>query len=161
MQFKQYINLFLGTFSEYWNEIKMSFYFLFVYLSIDIDVVKVLIWLMVSDTILGSLKSIFVSKMQFNFNILLLGIITKCTILSVPMILALAALGLGYDFKFIVEMVMKILIISETISSINNVLSIKDNKAIISTDYISKMLHAVRNFLKTYIDKILSNIKNN
>ena len=68
MELKQYFNLFLETFSNYWNEIKIAIYFLFVYLSIDIDVVKVLIWLMVSDTILGSLKSIFVTKMRFNFN---------------------------------------------------------------------------------------------
>jgi hypothetical protein len=161
MELKQYFNLFLETFSDYWNEIKIAIYFLFVYLSLDIDVVKVLIWLMVSDTVLGSLKSIFVTKMRFNFNILLFGIVTKCAILSVPMILALAALGLGYDFKFLVEMVIKILIISETISAINNVLSIKDNKAIVSTDYISKMLHAIRDFFKIYLDKILNYIKNN
>jgi len=161
MELKQYFNLFLETFSDYWNEIKIAIYFLFVYLSLDIDVVKVLIWLMVSDTVLGSLKSIFVTKMRFNFNILLFGIVAKCAILSVPMILALAASGLGYDFKFLVEMVMKILIISETISAINNVLSIKDNNAIVSTDYISKMLHAIRDFFKSYLDKILNYIKNN
>jgi hypothetical protein len=161
MELKQYFNLFLETFSNYWNEIKIAIYFLFVYLSLDIDVVKVLIWLMVSDTVLGSLKSIFVTKMRFNFNILLFGIVAKCAILSVPMILALAALGLGYDFKFLVEMVMKILIISETISAINNVLSIKDNNEILSTDYISKMLHAIRDFFKSYLDKILNYIKNN
>jgi hypothetical protein len=161
MELKQYFNLFLETFSDYWNEIKIAIYFLFVYLSLDIDVVKVLIWLMVSDTVLGSLKSIFVTKMRFNFNILLFGIVAKCAILSVPMIFALAALGLGYDFKFLVEMVMKILIISETISAINNVLSIKDNNAIVSTDYISKMLHAIRDFFKSYLDKILNYIKNN
>jgi len=161
MELKQYFNLFLETFSNYWNEIKIAIYFLFVYLSLDIDVVKVLIWLMVSDTVLGSLKSIFVTKMRFNFNILLFGIVAKCAILSVPMIFALAALGLGYDFKFLVEMVIKILIISETISAINNVLSIKDNKEILSTDYISKMLHAIRDFFKSYLDKILNYIKNN
>jgi len=118
MEFKQDTNSFIEMFGECWNEIKIAIYFLFVYLSIDIDVVKVLIWLMVSDTILGSLKSIFVTKIRFSFNFLLLGIVSKCALLSVPMILALAALGLGYDFKFLVEMVIKILIISETISSI-------------------------------------------
>lgn len=149
-----------GGISHYWEEIKITIYTLFVSLNVDIDVVKILSILMITDTILGVIKSMYVSKLNFYFKILLWGIVTKCTVLTIPMILALSAKGLGYNFTWIVDAVLKIIIVSETISSITNILAIKEKRNIKNTDYISKMLHLIRDFFINLGNKFILGFKN-
>lgn len=114
---------------------------------------------MIVDTSLGAIKAIHLDDLRFTFRKLLWGIVSKATILLIPMLLALVSLGLGYDFKWVVQIVLKILIVSEGISSITNILSIKEKKNIENTDYISKLLHSTRNFLKNKLDKLFKNFE--
>lgn len=155
MRINTYISTFSETFADYWYEIKTVAYLLFAFLNIDIDIVKTLSVLMIIDTSLGVLKSIFLKELKFTFRKLLWGIVSKSTILLIPMLLALVSMGLGYDFKWIVDAVLKILIISETISALTNIISIKEERLIENTDYISKLLNAVRNFFINTMDRLL------
>lgn len=155
MRLTNYISTFSTTISDFWQEIKTAIYILFAFLNIDMDIVKILSILMISDTILGVIKVIYLKELKFTFKKLLWGIVSKSTILLVPMLLALVSLGLGYDFKWIVDIVLKVLIVSEGISSVTNILSIKEGKNIENTDYISKLLHAVRNFLNNKIEEFI------
>lgn len=114
---------------------------------------------MLIDTSLGILKSLYLKELKFTFKKLLWGIVSKSTILLIPMLLALVSLGVGYDFKWIVDIVLKILIVSEAISSITNILSMKEKKNIENTDYVSKILHAIRDFLKKTIEKLIKKVE--
>lgn len=143
---------------EYWQEIKTALYLFFMFLNLDMDIVKILSILMITDTVLGALKSMFLKDLKFTFRKLLWGIISKATILTIPMVLALVALGLGFDFKWLVSLVLKILVISEAISSITNILSIRKKQNIENTDYISSMLRGLREFLKKTVEKAVYNI---
>ena len=61
----------LGAYS---NELKLMLYGVFVYLEMDIEIVKVLFYLMVIDTILGVIKTIVLKK-AFSFKVLALGFV--------------------------------------------------------------------------------------
>jgi len=159
MKFVDYVAQKTDWLADYWYEIKMVIYAVFAFLQIDLDIVKILSVLMVIDTILGVIKSLYINKLQFSFKVLLWGIVSKSTILLIPMILALVALVLGFDFKWLVEIVLKILVVSEGISSITNILSIKERKNIENTDYISKLLHGIRDTLNNIISKLFSNLQ--
>ena len=156
MKIQHYIALFSETVAEYWHQIKLVVYGVFVFLQLDIDIVKVLSYLMITDTVLGTIKAIYVSKLKFTFKKLLWGFVSKCTILTIPMILALVSKGMGFEFKWVVVVVLKVLIVSEGISSITNILSIKEKKQIENTDYISKLLHAIRNFYTKKINEFIN-----
>ena len=159
MNIKQYIAAkWDSDLSSVWEEVKYLIYGLFAFLQIDIDVVFILGILMMIDTGLGIAKSVIVSKLSFTFPKLLWGLTSKAGILLIPMILALVAKGLGFDFKWLVEIVLKILVVSEAISSITNILSIKEKKHIKNEDFISKLLHAVRQFFSDTLRKIIQNI---
>lgn len=156
MKIQQYIAFFSSTLADYWHEIKFVIYALFVFLQIDFDVVKILSYLMISDTVLGTIKAVYVSKIKFTFRKLMWGFVSKCTVLTIPMILALVSQGVGFDFKWVVVVVLKVLIVSEGISAITNILSIKEKRQIENTDYISKLLHAIRNFYTKKINEFIS-----
>lgn len=158
MKITNYLSEVSESFSNYWFEIKGIIYAVFIFLQIDLDIVKLLSILMICDTALGVIKAIYIDKIRFTFKKLLWGIVSKSTILLIPMILALVSLGLGFNFVWLVQIVLKILIVSEGISAITNILSIKEKRNIENTDYISKLLHAIRNFLTKSIDKLFKQI---
>jgi hypothetical protein len=155
MTTKEYLSSKASILGEYWNEFKIILYSIFAFLNINIDIVKTLLLLMAIDTFLGVIKSAYVKKVVFEFKKLLWGVISKLIILLIPMILALVALGLGYDFRVLVDAVLKILIISEAISAITNILSIRKKQDIQNTDFISNFLHIIREFLINKINKII------
>lgn len=161
MKLSSYISQWSDFIGEYLHEIKLIVYVIFVGLNINVDVVKLLSYLMVIDSVLGVAKTFRIKTLQFSFKKLLWGLVSKAFLLLIPVILALCGLALGYDFKFLVDIVLKILIMSETISSITNILSIREKKEIRNTDYISVMLHAIRKFFTTKIEKFIKKIDEN
>ena len=158
MNLKTYIKKIDSPLAEFWLEFKVILYAIFAFLEIKADIVFILSILMIVDTFLGIVKSVYVSKLQFSFNRLLWGLVSKAGVLLVPIILALTAKGLGYDFKWLVEIVLKLLILSEGLSSITNILSIKDKKDIKNEDFISKILHTLRRVFKKAINRIINYI---
>jgi|GEM_PF-816811 hypothetical protein len=143
---------------DYWQETKTAIYLLFVFLNVDLDIVKILSILMMADTALGAIKAVYLKDLRFTFERLLWGLISKATILTIPMVLALVALGLGFDFKWLIVLILRILVISEGISSITNILSIRKKENIENTDYISDILKGLRKFLESYLKKAVYDI---
>src|SRR5690606_18984490 len=88
---------FLNQSQEVITAFKVMIYLFFAYIGIDGGVVEVLFILMCIDTLLGIIKAISLGN-QFSFKKLLWGIITKLSILIIPMIIALVAKGLSFDF---------------------------------------------------------------
>jgi len=155
MDITAYLNSFSKGLAEYWYELKAFLYLIFVSLSIDIDTAKTLSLLMIIDTVLGVSKTLRIKKITFDFKELLWGIVSKCTVILIPILLAVTALGLGFDFTLLVNVVFKILIVNETISALTNILSIKKRKNIKNTDYVSLLIYKLKNFLKNIINKLL------
>ena len=140
---------------EFIELIKISLYALFASLSIDVNVVEIIMYLMLIDTISGVIKTWVVKELSFGFKKFYVGILSKFTVLIIPMALALMAKGLGFDFRWVVEASLRLIILSEGISFFTNIISIKDKKIYENKDYLSILLHWVRDKLQFIFDNIL------
>lgn len=139
------------------GSIKMAIYLFFAYLGIDGGVVEILFILMCLDTVLGAVKAVRLGN-KFSFKKLLWGMVTKISVLIIPMVIALVAKGLSFDFKWFVLAVLNILIVAEGFSAISNILSIRTKKNVENTDFISMLLKAIRKGLTAIIHKLLGQI---
>lgn len=141
------------------NEFKMLFYGLFMYLDIDVEAISVLATLMCVDTFFGSVKTFRIDYTQFKFKKLLLGFVSKIAFILIPLVVALAGKGLGYELKMLVEVSIKILIASETISIMSNGIAIKTKKDVQDYDIITTLLKYLRNVFIKLSEALLTNLK--
>lgn len=72
------------------------------------------------------------------------GTISKCGVMTVPLVMALTAKGLGVDFNWIVGWTISVLILSESYSIIANVYTIRTGKIAPEWDAISLILSKIR-----------------
>ena len=152
----EYMNTIQGWISTHWEPIKVALYGLFAFLNVDIDVVNVIMWLMIIDTISGVIKAVIVDKIKFAFNTFYIGIMSKFVLLLIPITLALMALGVGYDFTWAVEAVIRLIILSEGISFFTNIVSIREKKVYENRDYLSIILNWVRGELISIFDSTIN-----
>lgn len=153
-------NNLLDFFAEYANELKMCVYGAFVFLNIDTDIVNILIYLMCLDTLFGFTKAIVI-KENVSFGRMFYGFTTKTLVLLIPMTLALVGKGLkGYDFTPFVEIVLKVLVVSEGISIVTNMYVIKTKKAVKNVDFVSMLLNSLRKGLTNLLKRWLGEIEN-
>lgn len=139
------------------NEVKILLYSFFVYIDIDIELLKVLFCLMLIDTFLGVVKVIVLEK-TFYFKKLILGFVSKLAVLVIPMSLNLMGKGLNYDFNWFITLVIDLLIVSDGISIFSNVIAIKTKQEVKNFDALTKLLKTVRcsliNLFKRFLDTI-------
>lgn len=142
------------------NEIKTAIYLAFVFLNIDTDVVKILTYLMLIDTISGVIK-VFILKEIFDFKVLFFGGCSKLLVLLIPMTLALVGKGISktYDFTLLLDSVLRILVVSEGLSIITNFYVIKTKKSVKNFDIISMLLSALRKGMLSIISQTLKTIE--
>ena len=139
---------------------KYMLYALFAFLDIDSEVVEILFYLMLIDTISGIWKVIRVPELRFSFKELRLGFISKLMILFIPMSVALVAKGVGFDFKGFVTIIVKLLVVEQGISIVTNGIAIKQRKDLKNEDYVSMILHAIRDYFIGFVTTMVDNIKN-
>lgn len=138
--------------------LKSFLYIIFIYLGIKTGAVKILLVLMLLDSLLGIIKALRLGK-SFSFKVLLWGMITKLSIFIVPFIVALMAKALDYDFSYFIIVILNIIIVSEGISCITNIIGIKTKKEVDNTDYITTLLHAIKRTLSEIMKRLLSAIE--
>lgn len=80
------------------------------------------------------------------------GMLTKCGIITVPLVMALTAKGLGADFNWLVSWTVSVFILSETYSIIANIYAIKTGVIMPEFDAVSAILKKVRSLIDV-IDK--------
>lgn len=72
------------------------------------------------------------------------GAVTKCGVMTVPLVMALTAKGLGADFSWLVQWTVSVLILSESYSVIANVYTIRTGKIAPEWDAVSLILSKIR-----------------
>lgn len=142
------------------NEIKTGLYLSFAFLNIDTDIVKVLMMLMLIDTLSGVIKSLSIGK-RFDFKVMFFGLCSKLLILLIPMVLALVGKGISktYDFSPILDGVLKVLVVAEGLSIITNFYVLKTKKEVQNIDIVSLLLTAIRKGMLSIINSILQKIE--
>jgi phage-related holin len=141
---------------QHWEQIKVPLYTLFAFLQVDIDIVHIIMWLMIIDTISGIAKAVIVDKIKFTLEKFYTGIMSKFVLLLIPITLALMALGIGYDFTWAVEATLRLIILSEGISFFTNIVSIRERKVYENRDYLSIILNWVREKLISIFDSTIN-----
>ena len=142
---------------EFLNELYIIIYSFLTYLQIDAEIVKVLFYLMGIDTFLGIVKTIVLGRV-FSFRKLALGIISELAVLSIPTALALMSIGLNYNFKWFVTIVMDLLIVSDGISIMSNIIAIKTKKEMENFDALTLILKSIRSRLIQLLKRLLTTI---
>lgn len=138
--------------------LKYCFYGVFIYLDINHNQSLILMMFFAIDMGLGTWKS-YTLNVPIQKQIFWEGLMKKLLVLVLPMLVALLGKGLGYDFKWLVDSVMKVLIASEFISCIANFLSIRTKKDIKNQDFISYLALALKDLATKIITGIIGNIK--
>lgn len=151
------MNLLITRVSSIYEQAKLSIYGIFIYLNIPIDAVKVLVIMIAIDTVLGLIKAVKL-KSTITFRKLMCGMVSKVTLLTFPMILALMGKGLDYDLTSFPVIIMDILIISEGFSAFGNIQAIRTGKPVESMDIVSTLIKAIRVGLKKVLDRLLAAI---
>lgn len=141
------------------HDLKLLVYALFMYLNVNVESITILAVLMGTDTFFGSVKVFRIDYKQFKFKKLLLGFISKVAFLLIPLVVALAGKGIGYKLHMFVDLSIKILIASETISIISNAIAIKTKKDVEDYDIITSLLKYLRNVFIKISEAFLSNLK--
>lgn len=134
-----------GVLKGFTLEIKYLLYIMFLYLNIDVDVFKILILFMALDTAVGVVKVIRIDYRAFSFSMLLWGLVSKLGILIIPLVVALLSKGVGHDMTMGVMLIVKILIVSEFISTISNVYTIKTKIVVKDIDIFTMLFKFIRN----------------
>ena len=154
MNLSLYLSKTLSLPVEIWTLIKVGLYSLFAFLNVDLDVAHIIMWLMLIDTLTGIIKSIVVGKLMFTFKAFYSGILTKFVLLLIPMLVSLTAMGLGYEFKWVIESALRLIVLSESISVLTNIISIKQRRNIQNKDYLSIILNIIRGWMMSMFDSI-------
>lgn len=145
----------MNNIHDYSNELKSLIYGAILFLQIEIDVALILISLMCLDTLFGMIKATLIETLTFSWKALFKGLCVKLIILLIPMTVALVAKGLGMsDFKILVGVVMKALVISEGSSIWNSFLSIKKGEEIKQTDLVAVLIERISSYFKSIFDKL-------
>lgn len=132
---KLIVNAFIAIFSG-----------LLAYLQISEEPFILFSLLIIIDYITGLMKaktlmvSITSNKMKY-------GLISKLSLLFIPIILAIGAKAIEADFKFIFITCMNILIISEVYSIIGNIYSIRTKEELPEYDAVALLGKQIRNIL--------------
>ncbi len=138
--------------------LKHAFYVVFAYLEIDIEVFIILIGFMSIDSFSGAIASVRLGN-KFNFKTLIWGFCLKLCFLIIPLTVALLGKGLGQNYSLGVDIVMKVLILSEFYSFIGNIYTAKNKKKVEKIDVISMLLKSIRILLKKIIQGFLKKIE--
>jgi len=136
------------------EKLKYFFYIIFAYLNLDHEVFGILMILMLIDSGLGALKAVRVG-LKFRFKTLLWGITMKLIFLLIPVVLALTAKSLGYDFTIAIQIVLSLLTVSEVYSIMGNIYMAKNKVIIEKMDVISSMIMTLRKALARLVKGFL------
>ena len=80
------------------------------------------------------------------------GAVTKCGVMTVPLVMALTAKGLGADFNWLVSWTVSVFILSETYSIVANIYAARTGIILPEFDAVSAVLKKVRELIDV-IDK--------
>ncbi len=111
---------------------------------------------MALDTTVGVVKVIRIDYKSFSFSKLLWGLVSKLGILIIPLVVALLSKGVGQDMTMGVMLIVKILIVSEFISTISNLYTIKTKVVVKDIDIFTMIFKFLRNSAYELLKKYTS-----
>lgn len=126
--------------------------FMMTYLNINGESFMLFSILLFIDYITGILKAKALGK-SITSNRMKYGVISKLSLLIIPVVLAIGAKAIGTDFKTILLVGINILVLSEVYSIIGNLYSIRTHDELPEYDVVAMLGKKVRNILLKYSEE--------
>ena len=132
------------------------------FLGISYGLILLLWFFMVFDTLLGLIASIVISGWEsLTQTRFWAGILTKISILFIPLSLAITGALAGFNLNIFVFSSMYVLIANDAISCFTNLLSIKTKKRYINRDLVEILINVLRSSIYKFAEGIITKIKKN
>lgn len=125
------------------NAFIFAFAWVLAYTGLPVEPSVILGVLMLIDLAFG-VASAKATKTAISSHRMRVGMQSKATIFTIPLVMALAAKGLGADFYYLVNWIVYVFILSEVYSIIGNAYTIKTGKQAPEWDAISFLLARLR-----------------
>lgn len=119
------------------NFLYIPFVALLQYLGLDGEVLLIFTGLLIIDIITGWLKTLAIGEKPKSWR-LANGIISKVVLVTIPLVMALAAKALHIDISWLFYVVIDALILSEVYSIFGNVYTMNTGKNVEEYDVLSK-----------------------
>jgi hypothetical protein len=130
------------------------------FLGISYGLIFLLWFFMVFDTVLGLIASIIINGWQsLTQTRFWAGILTKISILFIPLSLAITGALAGFNLNIFVFSSIYVLIANDAISCFTNLLSIKTKKRYINRDLVEILINALRSSIYKFAEGIITKIK--
>lgn len=113
------------------------------YTGLPVEPAAILAVLMAVDFIAGISRAHAVGKPVTSHR-MKIGIISKCGVMTIPLVMALTAKGLGADFNWLVSWSISMFILSETYSIIANIYTARTGIDAPEWDVVSLILSKIR-----------------
>jgi phage-related holin len=124
----------------------------FAYFDMSWESLSILALLLTIDYFTGIAKVYMIDKSEIKSYKAIAGIISKVTVLIIPIALYIAAKKIDFDLHSYVDAIITMLVLAETYSIIGNVRSIQLRENIQEIDAVSfvlkKLTHVIENLLK-------------
>jgi hypothetical protein len=137
----------------------------FVYFGINQEIFVILCSLLILDGFLGGWKSHVLRHIKpekytyWQWKKFWWGISEKLLMAIIPFIVAVLAITLSYDGKFLADISIKIMAVSEAYSVFGNMWAIRNKKDIKRLDAISILLQSMRGSLHLWLQSTLKKIE--
>jgi hypothetical protein len=130
------------------------------FLGISYGLIFLLWFFMVFDTLLGLIASVIINGWQsLTQTRFWAGILTKISILFIPLSLAITGALAGFNLNIFVFSSIYVLIANDAISCFTNLLSIKTKKRYINRDLVEILINALRSSIYKFAEGIITKIK--
>lgn len=124
------------------------------YLGLSMESYGILAILMLLDTITGIARAgVIHGWRSVNSHNLSFGILSKLGIILIPLVIVLAAKGIGVNMLPVAKMALSTLILSEAYSILGNIQSIRIRKDIVEFDAINYLLGSLRKLFEKMLKK--------
>jgi hypothetical protein len=128
------------------NVIVVSVSYVFAYAGLASEQMVAYSVLIVIDYITGVAKAWHIGE-SVTSNRMKYGIVSKASLLVIPIVLGIGSKATGLDFGMTISMFINILIISEVYSSISNVYAMKHGKELPEYDVLAILARNIREYL--------------
>ncbi len=140
--------------TTFWVVVKNLAYIPMAFLGLSHENYTILAVLMVIDTVTGLIRSGIVhgTKTITSKN-LSIGILSKLSLITIPLVIALAGKGVGLQITWLAKSALSMLILSECYSILGNIQSIRIKQDVHEFDAVNFVLEKVRNILEKTLRK--------
>lgn len=119
------------------------------YTGLPVEPAAVLAVLMVVDFIAGISCAIALGK-PITSHRMKVGLMSKCGVMTIPLVMALAAKGLGADFHWLINWSVSLFILSEAYSIVANIYTARTGNHVPEWDAVSMLMRRVKSILEGF-----------